>query len=651
MTGAYTIRNKYFTPMDKEYHLPINTLPAQSGLDKSIFSIKELGETVPESLGGSNIIQTTQAAIRGGAGTIQLIAFPAQDAVGRTLGARIGKEVRETLKELHMANDVNIAGIELPNSLRNLNGFDYQQRAFTDDERKRGLQEVKDAIKFVGDVMNGGDVDVISWEFPRAVNDASWNKGKDGKKLFERESEQEKVAFLVDTRSGRTASVQKDDVQFLPVDPTTFKPFTEEELDPDSSKHKDLQPFNWNKFEEWAKKNRDLGSGPKTAEELYVQEQLRAQIDQLKNSRLRSEEFARDAQERIKDNDKKLTDPDLDLSDEEKKEIQKTNERLKAHRVEYLQSAAASLQNLKDLEVRRDSYKPLNEYGIALSANSYAEAGIEALRETQVVAEREATSGQKVRDVTVGPEIGWPDYYGGHPQEFKELILEARKKMVNLLTSKHLLDEFGNVKVDPNTKQTSLNPFFDPDLKPEEAQERAKKHIKGVFDTGHLGMWLANFKYEKDEQTSQRESEQKHIERFNKWFEKEVKELAEDPRELVSGIQLVDSNSAAHGHLPPGEGIFPVFKTAKMFKEKGFTGFIVSEGHEEERFGKGRIRTKLWEQAGAPIGKGYFGQSAMPLRWNHVAQGYFGKTYSPLFMFGSYSPSNEFKLWSEIPLE
>src|SRR3989344_8951233 len=206
------IRNQYSKPMDRDYYIPISHPP--EGLDKPItpiegLNLRELGETVPESLGGSNIIQTTQAAIRGGAGTIQLIAFPAQDSIGRTLGARIGKEVRETLKELHMANDVNIAGIELPNSLRNLNGFDYQQRAFTDDERKRGLQEVKDAIKFVGDVMNGGDVDVISWEFPRAVNDASWNKSKDGKKLFERESEQEKVAFLVDTRRGRTASVQK----------------------------------------------------------------------------------------------------------------------------------------------------------------------------------------------------------------------------------------------------------------------------------------------------------------------------------------------------------------------------------------------------------------------------------------------------------
>jgi len=90
-------------------------------------------------------------------------------------------------------------------------------------------------------------------------------------------------------------------------------------------------------------------------------------------------------------------------------------------------------------------------------------------------------------------------------------------------------------------------------------------------------------------------------------------------------------------------------ETAKIFKEKGFSGFVVSEGHEEEKFGEGRIRMKTWQHAGAAVGSGYF--SGPPLRWGQVQQNYFGKTYSPMFMFGGYAPSNEFKLWSEVPLE
>ena len=83
--------------------------------------------------------------------------------------------------------------------------------------------------------------------------------------------------------------------------------------------------------------------------------------------------------------------------------------------------------------------------------------------------------------------------------------------------------------------------------------------------------------------------------------------------------------------------------------EKGFSGFVVSEGHEEEKFGEGRIRMKTWQHAGAPVGAGYF--SGPPLQWGQVQHGYFGKTYSPMFMVGAYSPSNEFKLWSEVLLE
>lgn len=648
MAEPYQIRSKYFTPMDKSYYEPINKAPSQNGFDKPIVStekwnLQTLGETVPENLGQSNIIQTTQAAIRGGAGTIQLIAFPAQDSIGRTLGGRIGKEVRETLKEIRLASKVEIAGIELPNTLRNLNGFDYQQRAFTEDERKRGLEEVKDAIKFVGDVMNGGDVDVISWEFPRAVNNAKWNT--DGK--FERDSEQEKIAFLVDTRSGRTAAVQKEDKQYLPVDKKTFERFTDKDLlDPETGKQRPLEVFQWGDFEEWARKNTEKNKKegfdaerPETAEELYVRAQLKAQKDQLVNSKLRSEDFARHTLSQLKDAQEEEQSA---TTDEEKRKAHSSVERFQKEYRFYLESAAASEQNVKDLEEREKNYKPMNEYGVMLSAQSYAEAGIEALRETATVREREKESGQKCKDVTVGPEIGWPDYYGSHPQEFKELILKARERMVELITK----PEVKNERDEPVKSE-----YFDPSIKKEDAETFAKKHIKGVFDTGHVGMWLSNFKYEDDPQTKKRESEERHLKRFNEWFEKEVKSLADDPRELVSGLQLVDSNSAAHGHLPPGEGIFPVMKTAELFKKQGFKGFMVSEGHDEERFGRGRIRTKLWQKAGAPVGSGYFGQAGAPMRWTHAAQGYFGKTYSPLFMFGSYAPSNEFKLWSEIPLE
>ena len=62
---------------------------------------------------------------------------------------------------------------------------------------------------------------------------------------------------------------------------------------------------------------------------------------------------------------------------------------------------------------------------------------------------------------------------------------------------------------------------------------------------------------------------------------------------------------------------------------------------------------KTWENFGSPIGGTYpmGGGAPFPGRWGYVQQGYFGKTYNPIFMVNPYTPSNEWKLWSEVPLE
>jgi len=162
-----------------------------------------------------------------------------------------------------------------------------------------------------------------------------------------------------------------------------------------------------------------------------------------------------------------------------------------------------------------------------------------------------------------------------------------------------------------------------------------------MFDTSHMGMWLANFKPQPGE------TEESRLKRFNKWYLSKVQDLAKSG--LIGGIQLVDSASAAHGHLPPGQGIFPIKEAAKIFKDNNFTGYLVSEGHEEEAFGEGRILTKTWEALGSPVGGQYFSHPAQ--QWGQVQHSYFGRTYSPNFIIGAYSPSNEFKLWSEVPFE
>jgi hypothetical protein len=236
-------------------------------------------------------------------------------------------------------------------------------------------------------------------------------------------------------------------------------------------------------------------------------------------------------------------------------------------------------------------------------------------------------------DLYVGPEIGWPQFYGSHPREFVDMIRGSREVMVKMLTNdkdyKGKYEEFG----------------LSSPLSRSEAEEEAKRHIKGMLDTSHMGMWLQSFHPEMPWD--------KRVKEFTKWYKEQIEWLADvnKKEQVIGGIQAVDSAGAAHGHLPPGQGILPVKDAVEILKQKGgFTGYLTSEGHEEEKFGEGRILLKTWQHFNAPITTGY-GPGVPVQRWGNIQHAYFGRTYSPMFMFGSYAPSNEFKLWSEVPLE
>lgn len=634
-------RTMYYGPMDREYHQAITESPQPAQIEEPILPVSQLGETVPEhdpSGRFKNIIQTTQAAIRGGAGTLQIVLMtPPESAIGGRPKA-YGKEVRETLKEVALASQVNIAGVELPTALNNLAGFDYQQLVFSEDKRKQSLDEVRDAIRFVADVARGGGVDIVSWEFPRGVNEAPWQKtDKLSAGKFEQVGEQ-RIGWLVDDRTGRTVQFRKDEIQHIPWRKDNFKKMEPKEEEFKRAKELGLSAFTWDDFVRWAETESKEKGKTITPEEKYIEVQLQGQINSLLGWRTTYLERANEikgAMDKLPEREK------LAQTKEDKTKLEEEKKRLEVQYHDFLNSAYGQAQQAKELEERKEHLKPIEQYAVKRSAITYAEAGVEAMRTTQQGMQK----GTITKDVYVGPEIGWPGYYGSHPEEFINLVKSSRKEMKNLLTNKYI-DPKGNFtnKEAPENKQ---NRYFDPNINQDKAEELAKRHVKGLFDTSHMGMWLAHFKPETDPNTGILETEDRRIKRFNKWYTEQVKKIADAG--VVGGIQLVDSMSAAHGHLPPGEGIFPVMDTAKIFKDKGFKGFMVSEGHEEEKFGEGRIRMKTWQHAGAPVGAGYF--SGPPLQWGRVSSGYFGKTYSPMFMFGGYAPSNEFKLWSEVPLE
>ncbi|MEK6868357.1 MAG: TIM barrel protein, partial [Nanoarchaeota archaeon] len=276
---------------------------------------------------------------------------------------------------------------------------------------------------------------------------------------------------------------------------------------------------------------------------------------------------------------------------------------------------------------------PVHRYAKDKTSMSYAQAGIMAMEETKLKKTK--------RDVFVAPENLFPEMgYGTHPDELIELVTDGRKKMVELLTKKQIpsfreeRDKDGNLKI-------VTNPYYR-GVSEQEARKIADRHIKATFDTQHLGMWWAHFQPLQGETVDQRKK------RFDGWYKDQVVKLEKSG--IIGHIHAVDAFGAGHHHLPIGEGNLPVKWTLEYLKSKGYKGTMISEGWEENRIEPGRQLTASWRHLGTNISSG-FAVGAPSRSWQDVQFGYFTQMQSPYFIFGSYSPSNDWQLWSQVPLE
>ena len=277
----------------------------------------------------------------------------------------------------------------------------------------------------------------------------------------------------------------------------------------------------------------------------------------------------------------------------------------------HVQEAAVSYDaKAQELEEMRTNVTTPERALVGKTVQSYVDLGIYAWKKSN--------DPKCTRPVHVGPELGWPTGYGGHPVEFVRIITDARDEM-----AKKLHEEYK--------------------MKEEDAKKLAKTHIKGMFDTAHLAMWYNHFA------AKDGESEEARLKRFNTWYMDQVEYLQKN--DVLGGVQVVDSITGQHSHLPVGQGIFPTVESVKKLREMGFKGGIVSEGHEEERFGQGRILTETWRSFGSPIGTSYLTGGPAPRTFGGVQGSYFGSTLPPSYITQAYVPVNDFTLWSEVPFE
>lgn len=639
----------------------------------------ELG---PKELGTSanpmqNQIQALQAKIREGASRVEL-NFPgagkgsSQSPTPEAYGSREREDIRNLAK---------VSGIKTTThatfSRQGFSGFDPQNaRGFSDEQRFQNVKEIKKAIQFAAEATTGGAVVFHTGEWNRAISE-SWGKGKDQKhkdvEFRAYDEEPDKASFLlVDERTGQFVSqISKDRELFRPVYKTAKELSPEkvgqyDELKKDVINEDDyvdlqgrwidvsdpkraferipefdekntnfkIEKYTWNRVEEETDKwNSKFPKKQLTPQMMYHRIEVEQQILQAKGSslyhaqRYNEEKYQakklREALEFYKKLDKSLPEdekwkimtqrgmyghaqnhitPDSEsipaMLERELKQIQ--------DQMRYVHEASAAADSqARTAEEMLRKVKTVEEYGIKKSAQGIAEAGMYAYQQTN------KNRKNLEEDIYVAPENWQASQFGGHPDEMIELVKTSRKEMANRL------QKMGGKSA-------------------EEAKDLAKRHIKSTIDIGHLNLWRTHFVARPGE------SEAAKDRRFNKWAIDKTKEMINAG--IIGHLHIADNLGWDDEHLTPGEGNAPIREFVKEMEKAGYKDFIIEPGS----FNANRALPETLKYLGSPV---YSVGTPMMRPMGSFREAHFGYGAPSNYIVGAYSPSNEWKLWSEVPLE
>jgi len=655
--------------------------PVGAAAGEPILDTGQIGQTVAEGrAGGGTFVESIQAAIRKGAGSVELSASMegAEPSVGV---ASYGVQKRRELREIARANEVQIASVHTPTQVGNLSGFAGPEKGFVDEQREAFLNEVKKAVNFAADVTKGGAVVVHTGEYQRPMEEQTWSKDKYGNLLFKHyEEEPERAVMrLVDDRTGQIITqVRKNQEVFRPVwrvaDSDYY--YTDEKTGQDIFVKKgDYVDYEnqkvkmearipeydnekgqfmtrmmvWEDFQKEAKernkiKEQELGRSLKpdevvTTEEAFLRATVENQAAQARGWALyHNQRFGTRLKDmnKLKDALKVWRNIEANTPESEKWKLQKPEgaqsyalsslglapkgEKLPSEIIaeeifdlkkdlKHMYEGSATYEQQAEEQMNMLNHAmPIGKYAIDKSTDSYAEAGIYAMDQTKA---RELPKPVFVAAEQVFPEMG----YGSHPDEMIELIHKSREKM-----SERLIKERGY------------------------SQDKAKKvaadHLKMTLDTEHVGLWKRYF------QKRSHENEKQFNDRFNTWYMDQIKKM--DKAGIIGHLHIADGFGYGHANLPAGHGDMPILDAVTYLKKKGYEGAYLSEGYGDAT----RILREAWKTFGSPI----YGSSGpvrpgAPERWSDVQNSYFGRNQPPYYVFGGYSPSNDWTLWSEVPLE
>ena len=612
----------YFSTLDRREYVP-----APRGTGKPVTGVKNLGISTPPM---QDQVQTLKQRIYQGASLVELgFMGSGKGSMGQgsTTPGMYGKEHRQAMRELAKTNDIKLT-THVTTRMAPLSGF--TQQGFNEEARRQALEEMERTIDFAADVARGGPVTVHTGEFDRRIS-----RTRGGFTKYER-FEGSQPEYFVDAKDGRViADVRDDEKIFWPemerdeqgrlvTDPDTGMFVPKYDYDKKGLDMHEINDRDITAIQDHYEKQRGIRITPDEAK-------ARAKIEsQMRNA----EAWARQSETRIGAEKARIKDlsrmkedllSDWDESDDRKKEIYKEsvlrefigrepprhlrgadaieilNELIREQQasLSYNQDVASNYYQ-QSLQMRNvlDNMRTVEEYAKEKTADTLAQAGLYAREKS-----KRNRFGEQTDPIFISPENIFPERYGGHPDELREIVQSSRKAMAD-----HLVAKEG--------------------MSPDKAKKTAAQHIKATFDIGHANMWKKYYEGPEEE--------------FNKWIVKQAEKLAEEG--IIGHVHVTDNLGFNDEHLSPGQGNAPINEFVEKMKKHGVHDVIVEPAHQDFQ-----ALQEGWRTMAGSIGTNF---PVAGDRWTNIEHSYFGRTAGPYFIYGDFAPSQEgYQLWSGVRLE
>lgn len=613
----------------------------------------------------------------------------------------LGTREREELKNLAKINKVRTS-THATTQVQGLAGFG--EKGFNDNARDTSIREIEKAIDFAAEATTGGAIVFHTGEWQRPISEQKFAK-KNGYTFKGFSTEDQKAAFYtVDKETGQISGISKDQTIYEPKFHTvkTFskgKGYTKNShgdyvnkdgkvifelvgYDNDKNKtpkYKDSKKENTVYEDEWVDVDgRFISPDPKetdrwfdrvpqwnsektnfevqplkfndlikqaedfkrrhgviminiTPEQLYVRTQISNKVLQARGQSLyhakvyEEHKFTRDKLKAALNFYEKL---DKNLSKEEKWRLEqergsyslpkefdilptkeskidflKRKIKLEENEMRHIHESSASADaQAKQAEESIPNIQTIHDYGIDRTSDSIARLALKVWEKNKNKKDPEN------EDLYLAPENWQTHEFGSHPEEMIEIVEKARNKFVK--------DYGGSIIKDK-----------------EEAKKIAKQTIKTTIDIGHLNQWKRHF------QRDEGENDEEFNKRFSKWAMKEIEKMHKHG--VLGHFHISDNFGYDDAHLTAGEGNAPITEFVEMLKEKGYKDFIIETGS----FNPVTAIHDTWAYFGAHTSSGYPRRSFSDIHERH-----FQYKSSPLYIAGAYAPSNQFKMFSEVPL-